>query len=376
MQKNTLITLLDSHNESGIILFKKYKFKNIKIVIKNNLEQEKLLKLKSVYESYNSNINIEILNYNELDELENIKDIDKSIINLTIEDTLEALKLLYKCRDINIDSVYVDILNKKEYWFKNGLALLQEELADLYIDDIIKANGNNVISYDCKFNNDRQILDFTKVIYENFSLWNKYKQMLYDTTLFEHDYNNQSLVRINSSKLNNEERDLLFKIISNLESLKLINVFNYSNKQIEVHFLNDYLKAFIFKSGTWLEVLTESVVKEINSIDDVKSGVVFLWNEPIGNIKNELDVVAVKDSLMVIISCKDSCKYDENTLNELKVYSDKLGGENTKKILVATKEPTKSSIFDRAKEMGIYVVILGRDINKFKQQLEYIINKK
>ena len=100
-----------------------------------------------------------------------------------------------------------------------------------------------------------------------------------------------------------------------------------------------------------------------------------MWNELHGNIKNELDVVAIKDSVMVCISCKDSAKYDENTLNELKVYSDRIGGENSKKILIATKKPNKSSVIDRAREMGIHLVILDRDINIFKKTLENIINK-
>ena len=78
---------------------------------------------------------------------------------------------------------------------------------------------------------------------------------------------------------------------------------------------------------------------------------------------------------MICISCKDSAKYDENTLNELKVYSDRIGGENSKKILVATKKPNKSSIIDRAKEMGIHLIILDKDINVFKKTLEAIINE-
>ncbi len=375
MKKDTLVTVFSEHNESSLILFKKYKFNNIKIVIEPNLREEKLDNIINVYKGYNENIKIETINKNYIYNIKEIGNIDNLVFNLTIEDTLYALKLLNKCIENNIEAVYVDILAKREYWFKKGMNLIEEELADLYVDDIIEANGSNILSYESKINKDNNIMEFTKLIYRNIDLWHKYKQKLYDTSLFEHDYNNQQLVKVNLYKLNNEEKELLLSIINGFKKLELIKTNNDENS-LEVTFLSDTLKSFIFKSGTWLEILTESVVKDISTVDDVKSGVVFLWNKPKGNIKNELDVVAVKDSIMVIISCKDSSKYDENTLNELKVYSDKLGGENTKKILVATKRPIKSSIFDRAKEMDINIIILNKDLNKFKDELEYIINKK
>lgn len=374
MKEGTLLTVFSDHNESGLILAKKYKFENI-IVSECNIHKEEIFdNLEEIYKENNNGNKIEILK----DDIDSIIDEFKGkenrlIINLTLDDTLKALKLLYKCRELNIDGVYVDIPKKKEYWFKKNLNILEEELVDLDIEEMFKSNGNNIISHECRLTNNSQILDFAKIIYKNMDTWHKYKQRLYDTQIFSHDYTNQRIVTIDKEKLCDEERTILFKVISNLKKLNLIDV--EEDKNIRVIFLNDYLKGFIFKSGTWLEILTESIVKEINSIDDVKSGVVFMWNELHGNIKNELDVVAIKDSVMVCISCKDSAKYDENTLNELKVYSDRIGGGISKKILIATKKPNKSSVVDRAREMGINLVILDRDINIFKKTLENIINK-
>lgn len=374
MQENTLVTVFSDHNESGLILAKKYKFENIVIAECNVHKEEIFDNLEEIYKENNNDSKIEIIK----DDIDIVIDRfkgneSKLIINLTLDDTLKALMLLYKCRKLSIDGVYIDIPKKKEYWFKNDLNILEEELADLDIEDIFKSSGNNIISNECRIANNNQISGFAKIIYKNMDIWHKYKQRLYDTELFVHDYNDQRIVTINKEKLDSEEETILFKVLGGLKKLDLIEI--EEDKNIKVTFLNDYLKGFIFKSGTWLEVLTESIVREINSIDDVKSGVVFMWNELHGNIKNELDVVAIKDSVMVCISCKDSAKYDENTLNELKVYSDRIGGENSKKILVATKKPNKSSIIDRAREMGIHLVILDRDINIFKKTLEDIINK-
>ena len=125
--------------------------------------------------------------------------------------------------------------------------------------------------------------------------------------------------------------------------------------------------------GTWLEVLTKNIIEEIKSIDDIKSGLLFLWNDKESRIKNELDVVAIKDSVLICVSCKDSKKYDEVALNELNVYSEQLGGENVIKILVATQPPIKSSISKRAKEMGINLVVFDGNKKAFKEELEKII---
>lgn len=374
MKENTLVTVFSDHNESGLILAKKYKFGTV-IITECNVDKEEIFtNLKDIYIENNNDSKIEIIKDDVDSVINKFKGKENElIINLTLDNTLKALRVLDKCRKLSIDGVYIDIPKKKEYWFKNDLNILEEELADLDIEEIFKSSGNNIISNECRLINNNQILDFAKIIYKNIDIWHKYKQRLYDTKVFTHDYNNQRIVTINKEKLDSEEESILFKVLSNLKKLNLIEV--EENEYIKVTFLNDYLKGFIFKSGTWLEVITESIVREINSIDDVKSGVVFMWNELHGNIKNELDVVAIKDSVMVCISCKDSAKYDENTLNELKVYSDRIGGENAKKILVATKKPNKSSVIDRAREMGIHLVILDRDINIFKKTLENIINK-
>ena len=373
MKDNTLITVFSDHNESGLILTKKYNFKNIIILELDKDEEKSCNNLKKIYEE-NSKSKVEIEKCNVDNIINKFKDKkNKFIINLTLNDTLMALKLLYKCIELHITGVYVDINSKKEYWFKEGLNVLEEEFIDLDLDDIFGLGRNNIISDDSDIHNKKYILDFAKVIYENMDIWHKYKQRLYDNEIFMHDYNDQKIVNINKEKLLDEEKDILIKVLDKFKELNLVKV--EEDKYIKVTFLNDYLKGFIFKSGTWLEVLTESIVREIKSVDDVKSGVVFIWDSFRSNIKNELDVVAIKDSIMICISCKDSAKYDENTLNELKVYSDRIGGENSKKILVATKKPNKSSIIDRAKEMGIHLIILDKDINIFKKTLEAIINK-
>ena len=120
--------------------------------------------------------------------------------------------------------------------------------------------------------------------------------------------------------------------------------------------------------------LGKQIFSKVNSkIDESKNGVMFLWNDDNKSVRNEVDVVAVKDSVPIFISCKDSDKYNEMALNELNVYASKFGGENSYKFLVATKEPIKSPVSIRAKEMGIHLIIFDGDEDKFIRTIKAII---
>ena len=174
--------------------------------------------------------------------------------------------------------------------------------------------------------------------------------------------------------LTQEEKVLLNNILKKLEDMNELQ-YTEKNENIEVTFLNKYIKGFIFKSGTWLEIATNNLIKKIKEIDEARNGVVFLWSNENRTVRNEVDVVAVKDSVPRVISCKDSEKYNEMALNELNVYANKIGGKNAYKILVATREPCKGPVSIRAKEMGIHIVIFDGDENKFIKNIKAIIDK-
>ena len=85
----------------------------------------------------------------------------------------------------------------------------------------------------------------------------------------------------------------------------------------------------------------------------------------------------MKNSVLICISCKDSDKYDDDALNELSIYSERLGGKNVVKILVAAKAPEKISVIQRAKEMDINLIILERNtIDYLEKSLKTIINNR
>lgn len=377
MKVDILINQLDEHNEGNILASKKFNVKEV-IFLRGRDEDKAIKAMKLYYEKYMKSVIFTEIIVEEGD----IKTITKIIIenkskdiivNLTGGKRINSLILLELCNNNKVKSIYVDIKNKYLYTIDNEIEILKEEFYDLEIADIVEASGGSIIEDSTNLCKRQDLIYLTKKIYNNLPLWNKYKQKLYDGKIFCNDYKDSSRVIVNLDSLDDYEKELLDKIMNKLIELGGISCRNINKDKIEVLFLKWYLKGFLFKSGTWLEIATNILINEIQEIDQVKNGVIFLWNDDIKGVRNEVDVVAIKDSVPICISCKDSDKYNENALNELNVYSSKIGGKKAYKILVSTKEPIKLAVKERAKEMGINIVIFDGDEEKFKDKIRDII---
>ena len=373
-----LISQVDDHNESIILATKEF---NPEIVyfIKDKSYEAKMDTLKEYYENNFKNIKIEIFDVEEgnKEALEKIIDNVKEkniIVNLTGGKRVNSLILLSLCLKNELKALYIDIKKKIMYEFENNVTIFDKSFEDLEIDDIVKASGGKIVEDSSELCNKEDLIYFAEKISSNLELWHKYKQQLYEANIFEHDTNDGKRIYIHTEGLEEDEVKLLNKILSKLVEMKEIN-YKKQNDKITVNFNNNYLKAFIFKSGTWLEIETNKLINKIEEVDEAKNGVMFLWNDENQSVRNELDVVAVKDCVPIFISCKDSDKYNEMALNELNVYASKFGGENSYKILVATKEPIKSPVKIRAKEMGIHLIIFDGNEEKFINEVKEIINK-
>lgn len=376
MEFDTLITQQDPHNEINILLAEKFKIK-ILIYIISPKDRGKIEEIDKLFREKLPRclVKYEIAEIGDIKKLENIiKDNKMALVNLSGGEIINSLLLLKLSSQLNIQSIYVDLANKKRYIFTDNYRVIKKALKDITIDAVIRAAGANITQDSSDLCSKEEIVEITNIIFNNIPIWYKNKQRLYDNNTFIHNYKDTSKVIVNKEALNEEEIQLVKKA---LKYFKRINGLEYSEERdkINVEFKNNYLKGFLFKSGTWLEVVTHLVMKEIAQVDETRSGLVFNWSKDATEVRNELDVVSIKDSILICISCKDSEKYDEDALNELQVYSERLGGENVVKILVATKPPSKILIARRAKEMGISLVIIDNDISKFKNKLAEIINK-
>ncbi|MDU6176004.1 MAG: DUF1887 family CARF protein [Clostridium perfringens] len=378
MNYDFIITILDEHNESSILLAEKLKPKEIIYLYKKDEELKVLNSLRQFYLNKfpNCNFSDEKLGKDTISSIEEIIKRMKSkntAICLNQGDKKDILIMYTLALKHNIDGFFLDI--PKEELLKLNLESVKCEkcnFVDLDVEDIIDSIGASIVVDSTEMSEINIIETMTNYIASNLDLWKKYKIRLGDNSVFIHDESNPRSIKIDKELLSKEEVGLLDKILNFLEKNGQIKV-KELDQCLKVTFQNEFIKGFIFKSGTWLEVLTKNIIEEIKSIDDIKSGVLFLWNDKESRIKNELDVVAIKDSVLICVSCKDSKKYDEVALNELNVYSEQLGGENVIKILVATQPPIKSSISKRAKEMGINLVVFDGNKKAFKEELEKII---
>ena len=378
MNYDFIITILDEHNESSILLAEKLKPKEIIYLYKKDEELKVLNSLRQFYLNKfpNCNFSDEKLGKDTISSIEEIIKRMKSkntAICLNQGNKKDILIMYTLALKHNIDGFFLDI--PKEELLKLNLESVQCEkcnFVDLDVEDIIDSIGASIVVDSTEISEINIIETMTNYIASNLDLWKKYKIRLSDNSVFIHDESNPRNIKIDKELLSREEVMLLDKILNFLEKNGQIKV-KELEQCLKVTFQNEFIKGFIFKSGTWLEVLTKNIIEEIKSIDDIKSGLLFLWNDKESRVKNELDVVAIKDSVLICVSCKDSKKYDEVALNELNVYSEQLGGENVIKILVATQPPIKSSISKRAKEMGINLVVFDGNKKAFKEELEKII---
>lgn len=378
MNYDFIITILDEHNESSILLAEKLKPKEIIYLYKKDEELKVLNSLRQFYLNKfpNCNFSDEKLGKDTISSIEEIIKRMKSkntAICLNQGDKKDILIMYTLALKHNIDGFFLDI--PKEELLKLNLESVQCEkcnFVDLDVEDIMDSIGASIVVDSTEISEINIIETMTNYIASNLDLWKKYKIRLSDNSVFIHDESNPRSIKIDKELLSREEVMLLDKILNFLEENGQIKV-KELEQCLKVTFQNEFIKGFIFKSGTWLEVLTKNIIEEIRSIDDIKSGLLFLWNDKESRVKNELDVVAIKDSVLICVSCKDSKKYDEVALNELNVYSEQLGGENVIKILVATHPPIKSSISKRAKEMGINLVVFDGNKKAFKEELEKII---
>lgn len=376
MHCDILINFVGNNNEESVLCTEYMKPKEAVFIYKDN---DKIENLKKYFMHTYPNIiftGIKMDNNRKINEIIG-KCMGKNvIIDISVADKSVSLEVLYEAFKRRIEVVFMDI-NKKELtkFGESQIEKIKVNLADIDINEIMKTLGAKILLESTEIGEEEIVSRLTMLIAGNMKQWNEIRPVITDNTTLIHYEDDPYKIGIKMEKLNKNQKRIVLDTIDLLQKYKQINCMRNSD-DIEIKFLNNFIKGFIFKTGSWFEVFTKMVVEEIDFIDDVKSGMMFLWDKNQRKIKNEIDVVAIKDGVLICISCKDSSKYDENALNELNVYAEKIGGENAVKILTATKMPSKVSVIDRAAEMGIDIIVYNGNKNDFKEAIRDCILKK
>ncbi|MGO1371139.1 MAG: Card1-like endonuclease domain-containing protein [Senegalia sp. (in: firmicutes)] len=378
---NTLINIIGEHNDFNILATRAFMPREIVLVHDGTTENmEYASDIKGYYRKHFATIKIiEKTIKRPLEKtIENLlkqyKDEDL-IINTTGANALVNLYIHNYAAQMDIDYFYLEVAHSEIIIYKKGeIEKVNMELYEMNVDDFISISGGKIL-WDNTPEDDPHTLEIYDYITNNHIKWKNIKTIFKDRKKLKfHDYiYNRLFIDLNGLSAKNIDEILeFFKMLADMKYVE----YNYKKRKLRIDIKNEFAKSLILVSGHWLEFVTYIVLKNIDNIDDLKSGVVFLWDKDVDNVKNELDILASTDSSLICISCKDSKGYDQEALNELKVYSERIAKGKSIDILVSTYYPEKENVINRSKEMGINIVVFNGDEKQFKNDLENIILKK
>lgn len=143
--------------------------------------------------------------------------------------------------------------------------------------------------------------------------------------------------------------------------------------KVNIKIPNPIIRRFFEVVGIWLEALTYRAIRNLPYIDDAMVSVKFLWDDCPEYLANELDVLATADSRMIVVSCKDTQLINTSVLNELEVYSQKIGGDEAIKLLVTSMPAESQHFIERARAMNIHLVYFNGDVQRFSSIIDQIL---
>ena len=293
------------------------------------------------------------------------------------EANLNEFVLFDISKEMNIKRLLISESKAMMYEF-NDEGIVEHDIKniDLNIEDLISSFGGSIAIDQSSIYNSDAVNEFLNWILKNYGNFKKINRNVFKrNNIFINDKKSPNSSTILKSKINDYEKYILMDLINLLKEKKYLD-YKIIKNNILLNYHDLGLKELMKKPGTWLEALIYKELNKMKIFNDIKTGVEFLWDEDNNILKNELDVLAIIDQKVVCISCKDTKRYGKDSFNELLVYSNKLGGDSAIKILVATEEPEFEGDIERAKEMGINIIVFNGDTNEFQNQVESILWKK
>ncbi len=182
-------------------------------------------------------------------------------------------------------------------------------------------------------------------------------------------------VSIPKSRLQNPSRktESMESVLFELSAAKIVQKEETTNSFCYT-FKNETILRILSKSGTILEAYTLICAldltdeKSMRFFDNAVSGALLDWDNPPDDdeddVKNEIDVLAIKGTIPVFISCKNG-GVDSDELYKLNTVSQRFGGKYAKKLLVMTYFDVPDSFVQRAQAMNIRLI---RGVHNLSQE--------
>lgn len=299
---------------------------------------------------------------------------DKNLeaISAYCSNNLLSILFVELARKNNVPIYYVDLPRKRIFDLTNGLHETDIKLKDISVSEYVDVSGGRLLNTttDISIRSEMRIL--IDYIVQNQPLWKDLKSILARGDVFEHSTENKEEVVVILENLDKNDY-LTFRELKNfLKRIKFVKTSPSKSGNLLMKFKNSTYKNMLFVTGMWFEAFTFLCVKSIEGVKDVQSGIAFNWNETDMSVNNEVDVLASYGSKLFCISCKDTANYDVNVLNELQIYADRIGGNHVKALLVATEEPKRDILKQRAHEMGINLIVFDGNVLAFRRKLQSV----
>ncbi len=294
------------------------------------------------------------------------------VLDATNAPTLQLLMIKDFVEDSGIPMIYVDI-DRQNYYIVRGREIAKHGgFAEISVDDIMAGAGTSIVSSSSDYYLSQDVTDFISIIEQHYASFRTFLSIIKTPNRIHSNFPDSYFATISLNYLKTQDVKDFLHIADALKAKGFID-YDFKNNQVQMSFKDENFRKLIMIFGSWLEAITYNCVKKISKVDDVESGVVFMWNADFINIKNEIDVMASIDSRLVYISCKDTQNLSTYMLNEIELYAEKLGGKNSIKIMVLSDRTTNDAFLLRAREMGIHVIYFNGNTHTFLNTLEQII---
>ena len=275
-------------------------------------------------------------------ELENIVRIYQSKeIQIDITGGTEIMTAcgLMVAQEHNLIPTYVDFYSGYMFHVLTSERLV--ELEPVRLEDYLRAIGGKYMSSSRHTPEEKdfeRILSMARIIFANEKKWDKFFGHI------THGYSAAGVMEFSMGP-NKDNKDCQFILDAFLEK-------GFAKKVGEdcYRFASDADKEYMTVSGIWLEVYIYIQAKQC--FDEVYMGVDIDWNKRdiCESRDNEIDVVIMKNSQPIFISCKMR-PVEKETVYEIYSMARRLGG-NYAKSLIATTFDVRSSMDERN---GIYL---------------------
>lgn len=375
----TLINILGKYNNSNIVAALNLKPDNIVYISFEN-DNEYYDNVKECTSRKLPNVQmkelaIKNLTVADIRDAINKYNFDDTFLNLSGGTKLMSILTYKAAQDSNMTIIYADTENKKVL----KIGEIVEEIAhidlELTVEDLVCSTGAEIINNSTELYEKEEFKKLVDFMVNDYNAWKQVKGILRNSQIVKQFEQYPMQIEIVTGGLKPAQIKYLDDFLSELYQRNMIKQYRLNQDHAQFDFTDKEAKTFVMMAGCWLEALTYRYIKEVKDIENVISGMLFVWDEAV-KVRNELDVVAALDSHLVCISCKDTNKYDVDELNELEVYADHLGGNRVIKILVSTEKPERKDMtYQRAEEMDIHIVIFEGDVKSFRSKLHSIIDK-